>query len=244
MSSPLDSKKYGDKIYEGKAKILFRGPDNTVFHYFKDSATAFNAQKKAEFEGKGATNLKIASLLFAYLDKNGVKNHFLKNVDERTFQTLALHMLPVEVVVRNRLAGSLAKRLGEREGAPLNPPVLEFYLKDDAKGDPLVSEDVLIAVYDQKISDLHKIREIALRVNHLLSEVFKSAQLTLADFKLEFGKTDAGEILLGDEISPDTCRLWDIESGEKLDKDRFRFDLGDLMTGYHKVYEKLSRVLS
>jgi phosphoribosylaminoimidazole-succinocarboxamide synthase len=243
MSVAAAPKNYGEKIYEGKAKILYRGNDQTILHYFKDSATAFNAQKKGEFAGKGEMNCKIATLLFHYLAKKGIRTHFIKSVDERTFQTHALQMLPIEVVVRNRLAGSLAKRLGEREGAPLNPPVVEFYLKDDAKGDPLVSEDVLMALYSQSSKDLARLRELALEVNHNLQEVFKNANLTLADFKLEFGKTDSGEIILADEISPDTCRLWDIESGEKLDKDRFRFDLGDLMAGYQKVFERLSRVL-
>lgn len=154
-----------EKIYEGKAKILYRGAEGTIFHYFKDSATAFNAQKKAEFDGKGTMNLKISILLFNYLKKNGIESHFIKEIDERTFETLALKMIPAEVVVRNRVAGSLAKRLQEKEGGVLNPPTVEFYLKDDAKGDPLVSEDLLVALYQQKREELLKMREIALKIN-------------------------------------------------------------------------------
>jgi phosphoribosylaminoimidazole-succinocarboxamide synthase len=244
MQSPSNPTNYGEKIYEGKAKILYRAPDGSLFHYFKDSATAFNAQKKAEFEGKGRANLRISSLLFTYLKSKAIPTHFLKVVDERTFQTLSLKMLPVEVVVRNRLAGSLAKRLGEKEGAVLNPPVVEFYLKDDAKGDPLVSEDVLVSLYAQKLDELSRLKALSLQVNTCLSEVFRKAEFTLADFKLEFGKTEKGEIVLADEISPDTCRLWDVTTGEKFDKDRFRFDLGDLMEGYRKVVERLQGVLS
>lgn len=234
---------YGEKIYEGKAKILYRAQNGHVVHYFKNSATAFNAQKKAEFEGKGKTNLRISSLLFQYLKDQGVSSHFVKVIDAESFETLALQMLPVEVVIRNILAGSLAKRLQEKEGRDLNPPVVEFYYKDDAKGDPLVSEDVLIALYGQKAEDLQNVRHRALEINRHLKSLFEKAGLRLVDFKLEFGKTAQGEILLADEISPDTCRLWDAQSGEKLDKDRFRFDLGDLMTGYAQVVSRLERVL-
>ncbi len=234
---------YGEKIYEGKAKILYRQPDGTILHYFKDSATAFNAQKKAEFSGKGSTNVRISGLIFEYLKKKGIESHFIKTIDDRAFQSLALKMIPAEVVVRNRVAGSLAKRLGEKEGIILNPAVVEFYYKDDAKGDPLVSEDVLISLYGQNLSELQKMKELALQVNAALIELFKSAEIDLIDFKLEFGKTADGRIMLADEVSPDTCRLWDIKTGEKLDKDRFRFDLGDLMTGYRMVVERIEKAL-
>lgn len=234
---------YGERIYEGKAKVIFRGPASTLFHYFKDSATAFNAQKKAEFLGKGSINLEISSLIFQHLARNGISSHFIAKVDDRAMETLALKMLPVEVVVRNILAGSLAKRLSEKEGRVLNPSIVEFYLKDDAKGDPLVSEDVLVALYEQNLDDLAQLKSMALKVNDVIAPLFKQAGLLLVDFKLEFGKTEKGEIVLADEVSPDTCRLWDAKTGEKLDKDRFRFDLGDLMAGYKIVLEKLKTVV-
>ncbi|MDB5038529.1 MAG: phosphoribosylaminoimidazole-succinocarboxamide synthase [Bacteriovoracaceae bacterium] len=234
---------YGDKIYEGKAKILYRGPKDTILHYFKDSATAFNAQKKAEFDGKGQMNLKISVLLFDYLKMHGIESHLIKQIDDRTFESLSLKMIPAEVVVRNRVAGSLAKRLGEDEGAILNPPTVEFYLKDDAKGDPLVSEDLMVSLFHQKREDLLRMRELALKINSALLVLFQKAKLNLIDFKLEFGKTPGGKILLADEISPDCCRLWDMATGEKLDKDRFRHDLGDLMTGYQIVYDRLIEAL-
>ncbi len=233
------SEKFGTPVYEGKAKILYRAPNGNFIHYFKDSATAFNAQKKAEFQGKGQLNLEFSCLFFEALSKAGIPSHFVKKIDDRSFETRALKMLPVEVVVRNVLAGSLAKRLQEKEGRELTRPVVELYLKDDAKGDPLVSEDVLISLYDQKAEDLAAVREKALRVNEVLRKIFSEVGLRLIDFKLEFGKDSAGEILLADEISPDTCRIWDAKTGEKLDKDRFRFDLGDLVEGYQKVMTRL-----
>lgn len=244
MTSHTTSVKFGEKVYEGKAKILYRGPENSLFHYFKDSATAFNAQKKAEFMGKGALNTAIATLLFGHLKQKGIPSHLIEQVDERTIRSVSLKMLPVEVVVRNRVAGSLAKRLGEKEGQPLVPPVVEWYFKDDAKGDPQVSEDVLISLYGIKDADLKEMRKLALEVNAALMELFLKGDLILVDFKLEFGKTEKGEILLGDEISPDTCRLWDVKTGEKWDKDRFRFDLGDLIEGYQVVLQRLKKALS
>jgi len=234
---------YGEKIYEGKAKILYRTPKGTLVHYFKDSATAFNAEKKQEFSGKGENNVRLSGLLFEYLHSKGIRSHFLKALDERSFESLDLKMLPVEVVVRNILAGSLAKRLKEQEGRVLNPPLCEFYLKSDEKGDPLVSDDILIALYGQSATDLSKLKILALQVNESLKSIFDKAGITLADFKLEFGKTPHGDIVLADEISPDTCRLWDKVTGEKLDKDRFRFDLGDLMTGYREISDRVEKVL-
>lgn len=234
---------YGQKIYEGKAKVVYQTVAGRLIHYFKDSATAFNAQKKAEFEGKGELNLEMSTLFFTYLKSQGIESHFIKKIDERSFESLELKMLPVEVVVRNVMAGSLAKRLQEKEGAPINPPIVEFYLKDDAKGDPLVSEDVLVSVYQQKIEELNQIRKMALGVNEKLTDLSKRAGLTLVDFKLEFGKTSEGKIILADEISPDTCRFWDPKTQEKLDKDRFRFDLGDLLTGYREVLKRLKGAL-
>lgn len=235
---------YGEKLYEGKAKIVFKGPQGSLFHYFKDSATAFNAQKKAEFSGKGELNLAMSVMIFTHLAKAKVPTHFIRQVDERTFETQALQMIPVEVVVRNRMAGSLARRLGEPEGAVFERPLVEWYLKNDAKGDPQVSEDLLLTFYKIDASDLKRCSELALQVNSILSPLFAKVNLTLVDFKLEFGKDAKGNVLLADEFSPDTCRLWDSTSGEKMDKDRFRFDLGDLLTGYREVFDRMKKVLS
>lgn len=233
---------YGERVYEGKAKIVFRSPSGTLFHYFKDSATAFNAQKKAEFNGKGELNLALSSFVFEYLKSNAVPNHFIRKVDSRTFESQSLKMIPVEVVVRNRMAGSLAMRLGEKEGEIFEKPLLEWYLKNDAKGDPQVSEDLLLSFYKIPQTDLDSCRKIALKVNELMVALFKKANLILVDFKLEFGTNAKGDVVLADEFSPDTCRLWDSESLEKFDKDRFRFDLGDLMKGYQEVWSRLQKV--
>lgn len=233
---------YGERIYEGKAKIVFRGPTGSLFHYFKDSATAFNAQKKAEFSGKGELNVALSSFIFEFLRSNGIPNHFIRKVDERTFETQSLKMIPVEVVVRNRMAGSLARRLGEKEGEILERPLLEWYLKNDEKGDPQVSEDLLVSFYKHPQADLNRCRELALKVNSVMEPLFKKANFILVDFKLEFGKNADGEVVLADEFSPDTCRLWDAQSLEKFDKDRFRFDLGDLLAGYREVWSRLQKV--
>lgn len=235
---------YGEKLYEGKAKIVFKGAGGNLFHYFKDSATAFNAQKKAEFSGKGELNLAMSVLIFSHLEKAGVPTHLIRQVDERTFETKALKMIPVEVVVRNFMAGSLARRLGEPEGAAFSRPLVEWYLKNDAKGDPQVSEDLLVDHFKVLADDLVACRALALKVNDQLKNIFDKINLRLVDFKLEFGKDDSGRVVLADEFSPDTCRLWDTATGEKMDKDRFRFDLGDLMTGYREVYSRLKKVLN
>jgi len=238
------SKDYGQKLYEGKAKIVFKAPGGTLVHYFKDSATAFNAQKKAEFGGKGALNLKMSTLIFGHLKQQGLPTHFLRQIDDRAFETKELKMLPVEVVVRNRMAGSLARRLGEAEGAPLNSPLVEWYLKNDQKGDPQVSEDLLVSYFGQQPQDLQECRRQALQVNEILKKLFDELNLILVDFKLEFGKDSTGAVILADEFSPDTSRLWDKKTQEKFDKDRFRFDLGDLMTGYREVLSRLEKRLA
>ncbi len=235
---------YGEKVYEGKAKVVYRAEGGNLIHYFKDSATAFNAQKKAEFSGKGELNATMTCLIFEHLNQQKIPTHFIKKVDERAIESLPLKMLPVEVVVRNRMAGSLAKRLQEKEGAVLTPALVEWYLKDDAKGDPQVSEDLLTSFYHVEPQDLKRAKEIALRVNSLLSPLFDQVGLILADFKLEFGKTAQGELVLADEFSPDTSRLWDSKTLEKFDKDRFRFDLGDLMTGYRQVLSRLQKSIA
>lgn len=235
------------KLYEGKAKVLFANEQNPreVFHYFKDSATAFNAQKKAEFLGKGELNCQISALLFQQLASVGVKSHFRGLEDERTFRTLKLEMIPLEVVVRNRVAGSLAKRTGRREGEKLNPPVVEFFFKDDAAGDPQILRERIPEETKIAVEDVEALEHLALRVNTELLSIFSRAGLSLVDFKLEFGRDpDTKALLLADEISPDTCRLWDETSQRKMDKDLFRFDLGDLLVGYREVFTRLKRVLA
>lgn len=228
-------------LYEGKAKRIFLREDGLITHEFKNSATAFNGQKKAEFEGKGALNAQISSRLFQFLKSKGIDSHFQKFESPNRLITRKLQMIPVEVVVRNVVAGSLAKRLGLEEGKPLEPPVVEWFLKDDAKGDPQVSEDILISLFQQKRDVLDQLRQGALKVNEHLRSLFESCALELVDFKLEFGRDDQGRLLLADEISPDTCRLWDRKTREKLDKDRFRFDLGDLLQGYQEIWNRLQK---
>lgn len=230
---------FGRAIYEGKAKILYEASDGHLIHEFKNSVTAFNAQKKAEFEGKGSLNAQMSAALFTYLKEQGIRSHFVALENPSALRTIRLSMLPVEVVVRNILAGSLAKRLQQSEGRELKPAIVEFFLKDDAKGDPLVSEDILVSMYAQSAPELEAIKRIALRVNDVLQKLFATLDLILVDFKLEFGKDSSGQLILADEISPDTCRLWDAKTREKLDKDRFRFDLGNMMDGYQNIWKRL-----
>jgi phosphoribosylaminoimidazole-succinocarboxamide synthase len=234
---------YGQKLYEGKAKIVYKTSSGSLVHFYKDSATAFNAEKKAEFEGKGELNNQMSCWLFESLAAQDIKTHFIKQVDERSFESLELNIIPIEVVTRNIAAGSILKRSDKKEGEAFETPLVEFFLKDDAKGDPLMSEEELIEMGHTQ-ETLDALREKALEVNKSLSPVFEKAGLKLVDFKLEFGRNAKDEIILGDEISPDTCRLWDIKTGEKLDKDRFRFDLGDLLTGYKEVHARLKKVLN
>jgi len=230
-------------IYEGKAKRLFRLSDGLIRHEFKNSATAFNGQKKAEFEGKGLLNSKMSAKLFELLEAEGILTHFVRWEAPQSLVTRELKMIPVEVVVRNKVAGSLAKRLGLEEGKSIEPPLVEWFLKDDAKGDPQVSEGILIALYQQKREVLEELKALSLKINALLREVYHEADLELVDFKLEFGIDSKLRICLGDEISPDTSRLWDVKTNEKLDKDRFRFELGDLMQGYREIWKRLEKAL-
>jgi len=230
-------------IYEGKAKKLYREDGGVLVQEFKNSATAFNGQKKAEFPGKGEFNARMSAALFDYLQKKGMKTHLLSFVEPNIHRIMELEMIPAEVVVRNFVAGSLAKRSGKAEGSPIEPPLVEWFLKDDAKGDPQMSEEQLIKDVHQNSKELEQVKKLALEVNRHLTDLFQKVGLKLVDFKLEFGRDKKGKILLADEISPDTCRIWDQETGEKLDKDRFRFDLGDLLTGYRKIWERLQREL-
>lgn len=231
-----------NKIYEGKAKSLYRTAEaDVLIQAFKNSATAFNGVKKAEIENKGRLNNAISSFIYEYLNEKGIPTHFLEQLDETHQKIKSLKMAPLEVVVRNKVAGSLAKKTGKPEGEVIEPTLIEFYLKDDAKGDPQIQESEAIPLAKGE-ENLKRMKLMALEVNQLLQKLFSKAQIDLIDFKLEFGWDSEAQLILGDEISPDTCRLWDAQTGEKLDKDRFRFDLGDLIEGYQKVWDRLQKL--
>ena len=236
------------RIYEGKAKVLYEGPEpGTLVQHFKDDATAFNAEKHDVIEGKGVLNNRISEYIFLQLAQLGIQTHFIKALNMREQLIREAEIVPLEVVIRNVAAGSLVKRLGLKEGEPLPRPLIEFYYKDDALGDPLVSEDH-IAVFGWATQiELDEIMTTAVRINDFLIGLFAGAGIRLVDFKLEFGRVWEGEvqrIILADEISPDNCRLWDINSKEKLDKDRFRQDLGGLVDAYQEVARRLGIFLS
>lgn len=228
-------------LYEGKAKIVYEieGEHKKYIIFFKDTATAFDATKSAKIEGKGVLNNTISSLLFELLEKNGIKTHFVQKISDREMLVWKAKRFDLEVVVRNITAGSICKRLGLKEGERLKKPIVEFFYKNDKLHDPLICIDhaLLLGIADKKA--LKDTVKIALKVNTILKRFFKSHGLLLVDFKLEFGRLVDGTLAVIDEISPDTCRLWDAKTGEKLDKDRFRFDLGDLIEGYKKVLEKV-----
>ncbi|MCC6277983.1 MAG: phosphoribosylaminoimidazolesuccinocarboxamide synthase [Oligoflexia bacterium] len=231
-------------IYEGKAKRLYEtASPGALIQEFKDSLTAFNAQKKGSFEGKGKINHQITKLIFKYLSDSHIANHFLSSIDDRHMLIEKLQMSPLEVVVRNRVAGSLAKRLGLEEGMRLGAPIVEFYYKDDALGDPIVTEDHALLLGVATRSDLDELKSKALDINLLLQKLFSEIGIELVDFKLEFGRNAFGHIVLADEISPDSCRLWDQKTQEKLDKDRFRRDLGKVEESYKIVCDKLLKKL-
>lgn len=228
-----------EKIHEGKAKIVYR-TDNPelIIQHFKDSATAFDGKKKGTIEGKGTINTKVSARLFKLLEENGIKTQLREVLADNELLTLWLEMVPVEVIVRNVAAGSLAKRLGYEEGRALKKPVVEFYYKNDELGDPMLNEDHIAELELASPDLLSKMRETALKINQVLSDFFADRRLLLIDFKLEFGLKDS-ELVLADEISPDTCRLWDKETLEKLDKDRFRRDLGQVEEAYQEVYRRV-----
>ncbi|WP_061810342.1 phosphoribosylaminoimidazolesuccinocarboxamide synthase [Rossellomorea vietnamensis] len=230
----------GTLLYEGKAKQIFETNDEeVVWIQYKNSATAFNGEKKADIDGKGVLNNKISSLLFSKLAEKGIQSHFIKQISEDEQLVKRVRIIPLEVVVRNVIAGSLSKRLGKEEGTSLQKPIIEFYYKDDDLGDPLITDDHIDFLEIASREERAEIREMALGVNEVLQEIFREAGVTLVDFKLEFGKDRHGTILLGDEISPDTCRLWDAETNQKLDKDVFRRDIGSLTEVYSIILERL-----
>ncbi|MBM7587560.1 phosphoribosylaminoimidazole-succinocarboxamide synthase [Bacillus pakistanensis] len=227
-------------LYEGKAKKIFSTTDEfTVWIEYKDSATAFNGEKKETIEGKGRLNNLITSLLFTSLKEKGIESHFIKQVSDYEQLVKRVEIIPLEVVVRNIAAGSLAKRIGWEEGTPLKSPIVEFYYKDDDLGDPLLTVDHIEQLELASVEELKTLKEMGLKVNTILQELFNEVGIQLVDFKLEFGKDVDGKILLADEISPDTCRLWDKETGQKLDKDVFRRDLGSLTDVYSIILTKL-----
>ncbi len=230
-----------EKLYEGKAKIIYStDEEDKVIAYYKDSATAFDAIKKATIEGKGVLNNRIASFFFEMLNEKGIPTHFIKQLSEREMLIYKVEIIPVEVVVRNIATGSIVKRLGIPEKKEFNPPLVEFYLKNDDLHDPIICEQHIYAMDLAKPEEVSKMRELALKINDILRDFMKEQDIILVDFKLEFGRK-GDEIILADEISPDTCRFWDAKTGEKLDKDRFRFDLGDLIEGYSKILEKIQK---
>lgn len=229
-----------DFLYEGKAKRIYstNDPDLVVVEY-KDDATAFNGAKKGQIANKGVLNNKIAAFFFELLAKNGVESHYVKRLSDREMLVKKLDILKVEVVVRNIAAGSLAKRLGLPEGEAMARPVLEFYYKDDALGDPLINDYHIYAIDLATPEQISLIAELALKINEILTAYLLGRKIILVDFKLEFGLFH-GQILLGDEISPDTCRFWDADTMEKLDKDRFRRDLGGVTEAYAEILSRLT----
>ena len=228
-----------DMMYEGKAKQVFATDDPTlaIIHY-KDDATAFNGLKKGTIVGKGVVNNLVSNHLFRMLEKNGVPTHLVEQVNERDSVVRRVQIVPLEVIVRNIAAGSLSKRLGLPEGTKLHSTVLEFCYKNDDLGDPMVNEYHIAAMQLATREEVETISAMALKVNELLTAYLKELNIELIDFKLEFGRFD-GKIVLADEISPDTCRFWDSKTGEKLDKDRFRRDLGDVEEAYQEILRRL-----
>ncbi|MCX7350954.1 MAG: phosphoribosylaminoimidazolesuccinocarboxamide synthase [Alphaproteobacteria bacterium] len=231
------------RIYEGKAKILYEGPEpGTIIVHFKDDATAFNAQKKAVIEGKGVLNQRISEFIFTRLNELGMPTHFIRSLNMREQLVREVEIVPLEVVVRNVAAGSLAKRLGIEEGQPLPRSIIEFYYKNDQLGDPMVSEEHITAFNWASPQEIDDMMHMAIRINDFMSGLFLGIGIKLVDFKIEFGRlyeNDMMRIVLADEISPDSCRLWDIKTQDKLDKDRFRRDMGGLVEAYQEVARRL-----
>ena len=229
------------KIYEGKAKTIFSGPQKgTLIQYFKDDATAFNAKKFQILKGKGEINNLISEYLMKVLSENGIPTHLIKKISDREQLIYACKIVPLEVVIRNIAAGSICKRLGIKEGLVFSEPIIEFYYKDDQLNDPIVNENHIVSFKWSNNRELFKIKEISLKVNKILSHIFEDISISLIDFKLEFGrKFSDNSLIVADEISPDSCRLSDINSHEKFDKDIFRYDKGDLVTAYKKLATRL-----
>lgn len=235
---------YTELLYEGKAKKIFKTqkPDQ-YYMEFKDSLTAFNALKKGTFENKGQVNRDIAARLFEYLKSRGINSHYVSSEGDIGMVVKKVEIIPFEVVIRNVLAGSTAKKLGIEEGTPLSEPLVEFYLKNDELADPFVSEEQIRIIYQIPPAQMQEIKNYALKINSHLKELFAGIGIKLIDFKVEFGKDGHNQVLLADEITPDCCRLWDIKTNEKLDKDRFRRDLGSVKESYEDVKQRLMNAL-
>jgi len=229
----------GKMLYEGKAKKIFlTDKEDEVIQYFKDDATAFNAEKRGTILEKGIVNNKISTRLFQELAKAGIPSHFIQQVSDREMLARRVQIIPVEVVLRNRATGSIVKRLGLAEGMMIDPPLVEFFYKDDSLGDPLITEDHIRLMKLATPSQVMELRTQALKINTVLLPFFQQRGMLLVDFKLEFGLCN-GQIILADEISPDTCRFWDIQTGERMDKDRFRKDLGRIEETYQEVLRRV-----
>ena len=237
------SKKKKEMMYEGKAKKIYTtdNPDEIIV-YYKDDATAFNGEKKGSIKDKGVMNNEITSLLFKMLEKNGIKTHFIEKLSDREQLCQKVKIFPLEVIVRNLIAGSMAKRLGIEEGTVPPNTIFEICYKNDEYGDPLINDHHAVALKLATYDELKYIYEVTSKVNNLLKEALDKIGITLVDFKVEFGKNSKGEILLADEITPDTCRFWDKETGKKLDKDRFRRDLGSIEEAYIEVLNRLNNL--
>tara|TARA_B100000965_G_scaffold88466_1_gene71818 strand:- start:533 stop:1312 length:780 start_codon:yes stop_codon:yes gene_type:complete len=233
--------KKGKKLYEGKAKILYASTDkNLVIQHFKDDATAYNNQKKATIDGKGILNNRISEYILQNLNQIGIKNHLVKRINMREQLIKLVEIIPIEFIVRNIATGSLTKRLGIEDGTMLNRPLIEYCLKNDELGDPLISREHILTFDWLNVIELDWITEECRRINDFLQGMFRGVGIKLVDFKVEFGRSlNENSILLADEISPDTCRLWDAKTERKLDKDIFRKDLGNLIDGYQEVARRL-----
>jgi phosphoribosylaminoimidazole-succinocarboxamide synthase len=245
VSGTSPSPPFGEKLYEGKAKIIYSTDDPAVLlTHFKDDATAFNAQKRGQIVDKGPINCAISTYLFKRLEAAGIATHWLETTSDRTMLVKALNIIPLEVVVRNLAAGSLCKQTGLPLGQRLEPPLVEFYYKNDDLGDPLLTCDRIRAMALATEEQIDTLRRLALNINQILTDFFIGCAITLVDFKLEFGLDVQQQVLLGDEISPDTCRLWDQSTDDVtqrvLDKDRFRQDLGQVEAAYQRVLERVA----
>jgi phosphoribosylaminoimidazole-succinocarboxamide synthase len=249
MSGTVDAAEYGRwkelnraaELYEGKAKKVFASDrDDLVIIHYKDDATAFNGEKKGQIDDKGIMNNRIASGLFELLEQSGVPTHFVARLNDRDMVCKKVKIVPLEVIIRNTAAGSMAKRLGLAEGAELKTTVFELSYKDDSLGDPLINDYHSVAIGASTFGEIDEIKSIAFKVNEVLGAFFLKRGIRLIDFKLEFGRTAGGQLVLADEISPDTCRFWDAKTGEKLDKDRFRRDLGNVKEAYAEILNRIS----
>ncbi len=233
-----------EMLYEGKAKQVFKTEDpNVIIMHYKDDATAFNGIKKASIGKKGLLNNKITTMIYKELIKRGIPTHYIETINDREQLCKKVTIFPLEVIVRNIIAGSMSKRLGIPEGTKPCNTIYEICYKNDELGDPMINDHHAVALGAATYAELEQIYDLTRRVNEALKDIFASSNITLVDFKIEFGKTSDGEIVLADEISPDTCRLWDAKTNEKLDKDRFRRDLGNVIEAYEEIDRRLSSVL-